>query len=255
MIILVNSMSRNTGTSVISYMLTKMYGNKMNQPALLISIKTAEFFQSAISIDPKWVAQPSQMVLNKTHSKNSFKPFCYKLEDTVYYYHAMNANLNTQMAIRDLDLLLKKANKDFGIVVVDLDCETGGFVKLIPAADVILLTTSTDVYALKDIKRQMDTIKSDYRLQKGIDIKPPIFYIINKMDANIMTLLQASKLLGVPASQVFGVDYTLDLARSRNARRLDFYTADMLSSPKNHQVKLMSIHLTKLLDTIKRSRN
>lgn len=247
-------MSRNTGTSVISYMLTKMYGNKMNQPALLMSIRTAGFFQSAISVDPKWVAQPSQMVLNKTHSKNSFKPFCYKLEDTVYYYHAMNANLDTQMAIRDLDLLLKKANKDFGIVIVDLDCESGGFVKLIPAADIILLTASTDVYALSDMKKQIDTIKTEYRLQKGIDIKPPIFYVINKIDS-AMTLLQGSKLLGVPASQVFGLDYTLDLARSRNARRLDFYTADMLSSPKDSKVKLMSIHLTKLLDAIKRGRS
>jgi len=50
-----------------------------------------------------------------------------------------------------MELLLKAAQLDFGLVIVDIDSGINEFVKLIPSADKILLSVPPDTHKIGDV--------------------------------------------------------------------------------------------------------
>lgn len=252
MVILINSSYHNTGSSVLTYMFAKVYGNSMNQPVLFMSLATSEVYKSCLQIDNSWEAQPLSMVINKTHGRSSFKPFCYKLEETLYYYHAVTSTLKNGMGIKDLELLLTKAQLDFGLVIVDIDSEINGFIKLIHIADKVIISLPCDIHAIRKTASTLRDIHSKYEESHGMSIKAEILYALNKYDASV-TISEVAKELKTRSTDIYLIQRITSLAREKNNAKLDYFVADLLQkSLKNAEMRKLQIQLNRLMERMRK---
>jgi hypothetical protein len=172
------------------------------------------------------------------------------MEETVFYYHATSSTLDTPQGIEAIKKVIDAAGKAFSVVVVDIDLKINGFFPLIPVADEILLSITTDSFVLRTTGEHIKKLRNQYEMAHGLKIKPNIYYVLNKYDRT-MSFPNVSKILGVKPRDVMSVPYVKQLAIARNNKRLDYFAAEMLSNAKDPYMRELYVYLKRIMDRMK----
>jgi hypothetical protein len=249
MIIYVDSTYNHIGSSTLSYILTKLYGNLLNQKSVAIGLGCTGFVETATALPEEHEFPGIQMMVNKTGGAGSFMSSCFKLEETVYYYGAKAVGLQTE---GDKDLvrrLLRRAKADFGFVVVDGGCKANSFTDVAESVDKVIVVAPPDLSKAKITHDNVIKALVNYENSKGVAFKPELIYVVPKYDG-IPSRTKLQQRMNSTAKDTAFLRYSKKLHDYRNSGDLDMYLSDILAGSKNEEGSLIIADFRNLLKMV-----
>ena len=228
------------------------YSNWINRPALMVSIKSDQFFKSKCNVKSEFQSKFLSIVNGNTGGHGDLKNYTYKINELLYYYQAHSSPVAPASQHHlDLQLFLERASREFGMVVVDLDDEHNSFRRYLDIADVCFTVVPPDKMVLEQTAERVGEVLEDYKESGGLAVKTKMNYIVNAIDGG-MTKSGVCKTLGVSQREVFTIPYDNRFIKEGNNNRLIQFIGETLLYKKTPTDKVLEISFKRIYEMLRK---
>lgn len=251
LLVLVDSITKQAGVSTVAYSLAYTYSNWINRPALLVSIKSDDFYKDKCGIKETYKAKPVSIVNGNARNAGDLQVYCYKMNDLLYYYQAHSVVGSRAQMITDLQIFLNNASRSFGMVVVDMDSGTKEFANFLNIADSCFCVLPPDFTLAAQASKEIEEIYKTYEAKEGVPAFAKMNYVINKYEGNVSANTLGKK-LGVSNTMLHKIPYNKSILVEANQKRLTEYLNKVLVNPSGIAEKTIEIALRRIYDRLRK---
>ena len=228
------------------------YSNWINQPALIVSIKSDDFYKNKCSVRPEFNSKFLSIVNGNTSGHGDLKTYTYKINDLLYYYQAHSSPAASERQHQaDLKIFLERASREFGVVFLDLDDSIDSFKKFLDIADMCFTILPPDKMVIKTSGQAVEEVLEHYKEMGGLAVKTKMFYVLNKLDGG-MNKSSFCKLLKVGQREAFTLPYDKRFILESNNNRLIQFLANTLQEQKTANDKVLQLSYKRIYDVVRK---